>query len=149
MPERHREYLVVQPGARGGVIQGVKRPEHQLGDAMHFPGGLTTDWQLRPLTMHDMIEGVSYTPGTWMLARRLPEIGGLYAYVHLPFSLRRNTPSAVAEAYRRLIARDARLDSFYHELEKLSAEFCAEIKAKTTHDQHDQGDQTMNRDAVA
>jgi hypothetical protein len=97
-----------------------------------------------------MIEGVSYTPGTWMLARRLPEIGGLYAYVHLPFSLRKNTPSAVAEAYRRLIARDARLDSFYHHLEQLSAEFCAELRAGAeTHDHHDHGDQTMNRDAVA
>jgi hypothetical protein len=153
MAERYREYLLVQPGANGGVITGVKRPEHQLGDAMHLPGGLTTEWQLRPMTAHDMIEGVSYAPGTWMLARRLPEIGGLYAYVHLPFSLRRNTPAAAAEAYRRLIARDPRLDSFYRRMEELSVEFCAEIATRNRtndqHDQHDHGEQHMNRDCVA
>lgn len=98
-------YIVTGVDGTGQPFAGEPpRPEHQIGDALHFSEGASATWQLRPLTTHDMIEGVSYQPGTWMLVKRVPRIGALRAYLKLPYRLRRNTPAAASEAYRRLSA---------------------------------------------
>lgn len=131
MTGRTKFYMVTGLG-RGGerVLYEPPRPEHQIGDAKYFPDGLPDRWVLRPMTPDDMVDGVSFQPGTWILVRQFPNIGRIYSFVKLPHKLRRNSASNALEAYRRFCENRPEFDGFIRKMEELSIEFAAKIAAE-------------------
>lgn len=98
----------------------LPRPQYEIGNAKHWPGGLTTEWQLRPAEQTDAPNGVEMAPGLWVLAKSIPGIGGLYEFVSLPYHLRRNSPKNVKEALRRQARVNPKTQLIVKELETLS-----------------------------
>ena len=125
--KRHLLSYVDEAGNRRAL--DVPRPSYELGNAKHFPAGLTERWQLRRIEISDLPLGVEWTPGGRLLGRHLPGVGGIYYFAYLPPLNRENTPSNVALALRRAARANPKFLSFVAEMEKLSRTAKAEGSA--------------------
>lgn len=76
--------------------------QHELGDAKHWPNGITTDWQMRPFEFTDIAPGIPVRPGDRLVGRRFPGVGRIMFQIHLPFHMRKNTRQNVALALKRI-----------------------------------------------
>lgn len=77
--------------------QHLERPPFEIGD-QYFGPELET-WQMRPITVTDMVPRFSYRPGTWLLRRVWPRLNiAIFVLVQPEASDRRNEPDAILNA---------------------------------------------------
>jgi hypothetical protein len=107
----------------------LPRPEYQIGNSKHWTKGLTTEWQIRPVAPTDFVSGIQYVPGMWLLARRIPGVGGVYYTTVLPPHLRLNTPKNVREAVKRALRERPEMRALLEKLDALSTTISTQAMA--------------------
>lgn len=107
----------------------LPRPEYQIGNAKHWPGGLTTEWQIRPCEPTDLLPCFQCGAGLWILAKQVPGVGGIYYSITLPPHLRRNTPENVGKAVKRAMIARPEMIGLLRDLEALSRSVLGEVMA--------------------
>ncbi len=102
------------------VTWDVPRPNYDIGNARHWPKGISSQWQLRPAEKSDLPYGVQWVPGNWLLAREMPHAGACYICVRIPPHRRRNTPANIAAVLKTQRRRNPETFAYAEMQEKIS-----------------------------
>ncbi|KAA2235553.1 hypothetical protein [Salinarimonas soli] len=122
--DRSAPFYMIAGGDIPGALQ-VPRPDHKRGDARF----LDTDRrvQIRPLLLSDMVAGINYPPGLWMLVIELGSGLKLRFNLVLPESRRSNTRANARYALRQARRNEPLLQALIDELRPILHRPCASI----------------------
>lgn len=129
--ERSVQEFVYQVEAGNWTPANAGRAAHELGDAKHFPHGLSERWQLRPFELTDLLPGESVTTAMRLLARRFPGpagAGSMYVPITLPPDRSENTAENAAWALGKAKLEDPALGAQIAEAERFSLQSKDEIE---------------------
>ncbi|HEY8359114.1 MAG TPA: hypothetical protein VIL30_16785, partial [Ramlibacter sp.] len=91
------------------------------GDAMFFPDGVTTDWQMRPAIKSDTPPGAQHRHGLMVLVRHWPGLTTYYQFFMAPPMRRKPTQSNIRWALKRELRRDREFRKAMAQLDTLAA----------------------------